>query len=99
MYALSFAVGRARLLALLRPALGGLLWRNSKAAVADELGIPPQHHRLTSLQLSAIERHFYNRLGQAHSESLADLSLCSTATVLSACTATLDAWYNKNTLQ
>lgn len=36
------AAGRARLLSLLRPALGGLLWRSSKADVAHELGLPPQ---------------------------------------------------------
>ncbi|KAK9810177.1 hypothetical protein WJX72_006177 [[Myrmecia] bisecta] len=53
--------GRARLLALLEPAHGGLLWRSSKADVAAELGLPPQHHRLTMLPLSKIERHFYDR--------------------------------------
>jgi hypothetical protein len=36
------AAARARLLALLRPSLGGLLWRSSKADVAHELGLPPQ---------------------------------------------------------
>ena len=115
---------RARLLRLLRPALGGLLWRSAKADVAHELGLPPQvrarwgglakgwdcpwhsrskygpafadspsrtcaynrlpktcaynrlpntcasppaapqHHHLTRLQLSAIERHFYRRQHQ-----------------------------------
>ena len=55
---------RARLLELLRPAVGGLLWRSAKADVKNELGIPPQHHHLTSLRFSAIERHFYARQHQ-----------------------------------
>ena len=55
---------RARLLALLKPSLGGLLWRSAKADVAEELGLPPQHHHLTNLHLSAIERHFYSRQHQ-----------------------------------
>ena len=33
---------RARLMALLKPSLGGLLWRSAKADVAHELGLPPQ---------------------------------------------------------
>ena len=56
--------GRARLLAALRPGGGGLMWRTAKADVADELGLPPQHARLSRLGLSAIERHFYNRQHQ-----------------------------------
>jgi E3 ubiquitin-protein ligase SHPRH len=55
---------RARLLQLLRPAVGGLLWRSAKADVKNELGIPPQHHHLTNLKFSAIERHFYARQHQ-----------------------------------
>ena len=39
--------------------MGGLLWRSSKADVAEELGLPPQRHHLDRLQLNAIERHFY----------------------------------------
>ena len=53
--------GRARLLAWLKPSLGGLLWRTAKADVAHELGLPPQHQNTSSLQFSAIERHFYTR--------------------------------------
>lgn len=49
---------------ILRPAGGGLMWRSSKADVAGELGLPPQHERATPLQLSAVERHFYNRQHQ-----------------------------------
>ncbi len=59
--ALLLSAGRARVLGLLRPAQGGLLWRSAKADVRHELSIPSQHHRLTPVQLSAIERHFYNR--------------------------------------
>lgn len=55
---------RARLLQLLRPAAGGLLWRSAKADVKNELGIPPQYHHLTNLKFSAIERHFYARQHQ-----------------------------------
>ena len=53
--------GRARLLSFLKPSLGGLLWRTAKADVAHELGLPPQHQNTSSLQFSAIERHFYTR--------------------------------------
>jgi len=53
--------GKARLLTLLKPSQGGLLWRTAKADVAHELGLPPQHQHTSSLQFSAIERHFYSR--------------------------------------
>ncbi len=56
--------GRERLLAVLRPAWGGLMWRTAKRDVQAELGIPPQHHHVTWLQLSAVERHFYVRQHQ-----------------------------------
>lgn len=39
---LPIIAARARLLALLKPSLGGLLWRSAKADVAHELGLPPQ---------------------------------------------------------
>ncbi|GAB4820920.1 hypothetical protein N2152v2_007966 [Parachlorella kessleri] len=55
---------RTRLFALLRPSQGGLMWRSAKTDVADELALPPQHHELVSLQLNAIERHFYTRQHQ-----------------------------------
>ncbi|CAK0735069.1 hypothetical protein CVIRNUC_000523 [Coccomyxa viridis] len=51
--------GKARLLRVLRPAEGGLLWRTAKADVGQEIGLPPQTHRVTYLTLNAIERHFY----------------------------------------
>lgn len=63
-------VVRSSLWALLRPAQGGILWRTAKADVKAELGIPPQHHRLSTVHLSAIERHFYNRQHAVRSSSL-----------------------------
>ena len=51
--------GKARLLSVLRPAEGGLLWRTAKVDVVHELKLPQQTHRLTYLTLNAIERHFY----------------------------------------
>ncbi len=41
------AEGRARLLALLRPAAGGLMWRTAKLDVVHELALPAQHHHVT----------------------------------------------------
>ena len=46
---------------MLKPALGGIMWRTAKRDVAAELGVPAQHHSLINLRLSAIERHFYQR--------------------------------------
>ncbi|KAL0019181.1 hypothetical protein WJX77_000293 [Trebouxia sp. C0004] len=60
-YEAASPAGRARLLTLLKPSRGGLLWRTAKADVAHELGLPPQHQHTSSLQFSAIERHFYSR--------------------------------------
>ena len=51
--------GKARLLSVLRPAEGGLLWRTAKADVGQEISLPSQTHRVTYLTLNAIERHFY----------------------------------------
>jgi hypothetical protein len=39
--------GRARLLQLLRPAQGGLMWRSAKLDVAAELQLPQQQHHVT----------------------------------------------------
>ena len=49
---------------MLKPALGGIMWRTAKRDVAAELGVPPQRHSLINLRLSAIERHFYQRQHQ-----------------------------------
>ena len=70
----AYNVGWERLVALLRPAGGGLMWRSSKADVAAELGLPPQRERLTPLSLSAIERHFYHRQHQARVFTFAKFS-------------------------
>ena len=51
--------GKARLLSVLRPAEGGLLWRTAKVDIVDEIKLPQQTHRMTYLTLNAIERHFY----------------------------------------
>ncbi|CAM8967753.1 unnamed protein product [Rhodiola kirilowii] len=38
-----------------------IMWRSSKAHVADELQLPPQEEHLSWLSFSAIEEHFYQR--------------------------------------
>lgn len=63
-YNCGIPAARARLLQILKPNLGGIMWRSSKADVQDELGLPEQYHHLKMLTLSAIERHFYNRQHQ-----------------------------------
>ena len=75
---------RARLLALLRPSAGGLLWRSAKADVKSELHIPPQHHHLTHLDFSAIERHYYAR---QHQECVGAARTALSAQLLSAAQA------------
>ncbi|KAG0629280.1 hypothetical protein M758_1G090600, partial [Ceratodon purpureus] len=39
----------------------GLMWRSTKAQVADELGLPPQDEWLAWLRFSPIEAHFYRQ--------------------------------------
>ena len=78
------SAARARLMMLLRPAVGGLLWRSSKADVKEELGIPPQHHHLTNLDFSAIERHFY---GRQHQDCVGTVSSALSPEILSAAAA------------
>jgi E3 ubiquitin-protein ligase SHPRH len=39
----------------------GLMWRSTKAQVADELGLPPQDERFEWLRFSPIEAHFYRQ--------------------------------------
>ena len=39
--------------------LRALMWRNSKADVQDEIGLPPQQERIDRLRFSAVEAHFY----------------------------------------
>lgn len=50
-----------RLINLLKPSVGGLMWRSSKLDVADELNLPEQITCPTRLDFSKIERHFYSR--------------------------------------
>ncbi|XP_021758247.1 E3 ubiquitin-protein ligase SHPRH-like isoform X1 [Chenopodium quinoa] len=38
-----------------------LMWRSSKAHVADELELPPQEEQVSWLSFSAVEEHFYQR--------------------------------------
>lgn len=38
-----------------------IMWRSSKAHVADELQLPPQEECLSWLTLSPTEEHFYQR--------------------------------------
>jgi len=54
------AAARDRLIAAMAPSRGGLLWRSSKLDVAGELALPPQRQASTALELSAVERHFYD---------------------------------------
>ncbi|GIL56939.1 hypothetical protein Vafri_12224 [Volvox africanus] len=70
--------GRQLLLRLLRPSVepdirggggggscnGGLMWRNGKRDVEEELGLPPQSTHISHLRLNAVELHFYNRQHQ-----------------------------------
>lgn len=39
----------------------GLLWRNTKADVREELNLPQRHEHIHLLSFTAIERHFYNQ--------------------------------------
>lgn len=48
-----------RLLSILQPAAGGVMWRTSKNSVAAELGIPEQEHVEQHLTLTAVEWHNY----------------------------------------
>ncbi|KAI8112832.1 hypothetical protein M9434_004152 [Picochlorum sp. BPE23] len=61
----SYQEALTRLVKLLKPSLGGLMWRSSKKDVSTELKIPPQRECLHRLDLSRIERHFYQRQHQA----------------------------------
>lgn len=60
-------VAFSRLLRVLRPALGGIMWRSAKRDVANELQLPLQSCSVTHLALSAVERHWYTRQHQVGS--------------------------------
>jgi RNase P protein component len=51
----------ATLMQIVNPAQGGIMWRTSKESVSDELGIPRQLSKVECLDLSAVERHAYQR--------------------------------------
>lgn len=57
-------VAFSRLLRVLRPALGGIMWRSAKRDVVNELQLPLQSCSVTHLALSAVERHWYTRQHQ-----------------------------------
>ena len=46
---------------LLHKILKGLMWRNSRADMERQLGIPPQGEVATWLRSSAVEQHWYSR--------------------------------------
>lgn len=52
-------VATDRLLSILQPSSGGIMWRTSKNSVARELGIPEQEHVEEHLTLTAVEWHAY----------------------------------------
>lgn len=60
----SYNEALTRLVRLLKPSVGGLMWRSCKKDVSSELQIPPQKECLHHLELSRIERHFYRRQHQ-----------------------------------
>ena len=47
---------------LLKNTLRPIMWRNSKAHVKSELGIPPMSQKLVKLELTTAEREIYNRI-------------------------------------
>jgi len=53
-----------RLIKLLKPGLGGIMWRSSKKDVAHELRLPAQTACHNKLRFSNIEKHFYDRQHQ-----------------------------------
>ena len=55
----------SRLIKLLKPSLGGIMWRSSKKDVAHELRLPTQTACHNKLRFSNIEKHFYDRQHQA----------------------------------
>jgi E3 ubiquitin-protein ligase SHPRH len=49
------------LINVLKPSLGGVMWRSSKIDVSHEIRLPDQTICRCTLQFSKIERHFYER--------------------------------------
>ena len=61
----SYLRALSRLIKLLKPAVGGIMWRSSKKDVAHELRLPDRTACHNKLRFSNIERHFYDRQYQA----------------------------------
>lgn len=59
-----YEAGLSRLVKLLKPSLGGLMWRSSKADVSHEICIPKQNLCTSEIRFSNIEKHFYERQHQ-----------------------------------
>ena len=55
----------SRLIKVLKPSAGGIMWRSSKKDVEQELRLPEQTPCHNKLRFSNIERHFYDRQYQA----------------------------------
>lgn len=55
----------SRLIKLLKPSYGGVMWRSSKVDVAGEICIPKQSTSCSSVSFSNIEKHFYDKQHQA----------------------------------
>lgn len=64
-YDQAYMCALSRLIKVLKPAVGGIMWRSSKKDVAHELRLPEQTACHNKLRFSNIERHFYDRQYQA----------------------------------
>ena len=56
-----YANGDPKARELLHSLLKGLMWRNSRADMEKQLGVPPQGEITTMLRSSAVEHHWYAR--------------------------------------
>ncbi|UPR01651.1 E3 ubiquitin-protein ligase SHPRH [Chloropicon primus] len=56
--------GFSNLTGLLQPSSGGIMWRTRKVDVKEDLNLQPQLVKITNLDLSAVERHFYKQQHQ-----------------------------------
>lgn len=61
MIELPYEKGDERARELLHNLLKGLMWRNSRADMEKQLGVPPQGELVTWLSTSAVEQHWYSR--------------------------------------
>ena len=58
------ALGFSNLTKLLQPSSGGIMWRTRKIDVKEDLKLQPQVVKMTNLELSPVERHFYKKQHQ-----------------------------------